>query len=154
VTSVTGGASQLLATNGIGPLWSPDRKALLYSYFRLDSNPIAGRLAELRLGGTERLLSDWRTDYYFHGTDWNTDGLLGTYLAGTLTGDAALVFRPAAHLADAARQRVVASIPNAQLWQGRWSPNRRWVACEVSWNHRPDLGAVMIARADGTPAPT
>ena len=44
--------------------WSPDGKAIAYTYLRLDKQPIIGRTAVRQLGGKERFLSRWSTDLF------------------------------------------------------------------------------------------
>jgi Tol biopolymer transport system component len=65
VVGMGGGASELLGANAIGPVWAPDGKAIMYTYYRLDQSPIAGRAAIRHLGGQERFVTGWRTDLFF-----------------------------------------------------------------------------------------
>jgi Tol biopolymer transport system component len=151
LVSMEGGPSELLANDATGPTWSPDGTSLVYNYFDLDKNPIATRVALRQIGGHERFLSNWRNDFLFGPTYWNSDGLLGTRLPSSLAGDAALVFWSLDNLNAAEPDRVVASIPGAGLWQATLSPNGRWVSFVVSRAQQPGASELMIAPAHGSP---
>jgi WD40-like Beta Propeller Repeat len=88
IVNIEGGASQLLAHDAVGPVWSPDGTSIMYSYIRLD-DPIEGRVAVKQFGGQERFLTDWGTDFVLTPKHWTWRGVFGT--SGSPSGDAILV---------------------------------------------------------------
>jgi serine/threonine protein kinase/Tol biopolymer transport system component len=151
LVSMDGGPSELLANDAIGPIWSRDGTSLVYNYFDLGKNPIAARVALRQLGGHERFLSNWRNDFLFGTTYWTSDGLLGTRGPSSLTGDASLVLWSLDHLNAPEPDRVIASIPDAVLFQATLSPNGRWVSFFVNHPKQPGTSELMIAPAQGSP---
>jgi eukaryotic-like serine/threonine-protein kinase len=145
VVSIEGGASQLLAHDAVGPVWSPDGTSIMYSYFRLNTNPIEGRVAVRQLGGQERFLTDWGRDFVLSPKHWTRQGVFGT------SGDGILVLWSPDKFDFRNPDRVVASIPGAGLWQGTLSPSGRWVSFVVSRSQRPGTIELMVAPAQGSP---
>ena len=79
ITNIVDGTSELVATDAVFPCWSPDGKTIAYNYFRTDKQPATGRVAVRQLGGKERFLSRWSTEWFIP-SDWSAElGLLGTY---------------------------------------------------------------------------
>jgi Tol biopolymer transport system component len=143
IVKTAGGASTLLGMNGIGPVWSPDGKALLYGYYRL-RDPIESRTAVRHLGGQERFLDDWRTNRLFSALQWTGNGVLGT--VSDSTAEARLVFR--ADVEPDAPERTLISIPKAGIWQARWSPNGRWVSFVMMRTGHPGTLELIVAPAE------
>lgn len=69
ITNIVNGTSELVAADATGPCWSPDGKTIVYVYMRLDRKPITARLAVWQLGGKERFISRWSSDWFFP-DDW------------------------------------------------------------------------------------
>jgi Tol biopolymer transport system component len=145
---VDSGKRELLAQHVISVCWSRDGKALAYTLFR--SDPGEWVVAARAISGPERLLGRWSRDSAFLVSDWTHDGtaMLGTYFH-PLSSPAPLALWPSSGL-SAKPERILVADPPASLWQGRFSPNGRWVSFGVG---RPGaLGVeLMVAPAVGAP---
>lgn len=108
-----------------------------------------GRLALRQLGGHERFLTDWRP-FRFRPKHWTSAGLLGTWLPAKFDGSTSLVFWSLNNVAAAQPDRVVASIPDAGLWEATLSPNGRWISFTVSRDQQPGTNELAVASADGS----
>jgi dipeptidyl aminopeptidase/acylaminoacyl peptidase len=75
--------------------------------------------------------------------------LLGSFVSPIYTGMARLELRPTANAADTASSRVLVEDPQARLWQGRFSPDGRW----LSFTAQPTDGSartqLFVAPATG-----
>jgi Tol biopolymer transport system component len=139
--------SELVAQNTVGVSVSADGRSIGYALFR--PNPNEWAVAVRLVGGPERLVSPWSGQRAFLPSDWTREGaLLGSYLAppsapatlATWPSGPAIVDRPI---------RVVASRANTALWQGRISPNGRWLSVVADFQDRPGQGLELwIAPAE------
>jgi hypothetical protein len=108
-----------VATDAIGPQWSPDGKAIAYTYGPLGKQRTY-RLAVRHVGGKERFISRWITDR-FTPWDWSAErGLLGTFETRPV-GQASLALWPTTNPDADKPDQVLISKPNTDLWQGKWS---------------------------------
>lgn len=124
--NLDGSGRELLAKNSTGGCWAPDGQTIAYNLFRADRGEWA--LAVRTLGGPERLLSPWSDRFFMEPTSWTPDrsALLGSF-SSPPAGTAALVTWPASNVSSKP-QRVLFALPNASFWQGRLSPDGRWIA--------------------------
>ena len=143
LVSMDGGASELLAHGAIGPVWSPDGNSIMYSYLRLDRDPIEGRLAVRQLGGRERFLTDGGPNFVFSPKHWTSRGVL-------CMGRSLVLWHPD-RLNAGEPERELASIPGAVLWQGNFSPNGRWVSFIVSRSDQPGTIELLVVTAQESP---
>jgi Tol biopolymer transport system component/DNA-binding winged helix-turn-helix (wHTH) protein len=82
--------------------------------------------------GRERLVASWRRPNVFLPSDWShEDRVLGTMMERAYTGPSPLVEWPIGSSAAAAPSRVLMASPMKQFWQGRYSPDARWVSFVV-----------------------
>jgi Tol biopolymer transport system component len=153
LTDIDTGASELLAQNGLGPTWSPDGKMIAYNLFRPDRPPPGEwALATRELAGTERVLGSWSTKAVLLPSDWTRDGsaILGSYLSPLYTGRARLALWRRASAAATAPERVLVDDVNANIWQGRYSRDGRWlgfVAQPIAEGERVQLAVVPASGA-------
>jgi dipeptidyl aminopeptidase/acylaminoacyl peptidase len=147
---IDSGERELLAHNVIAPRWSPDGKAIAYSLFRDD--PEAWVLAVRALSGPERLLSQWSGRSAFLPNDWTRDGaaILGEYYSPIPGAQATLALWPASQ-PSSNPQRILLAEANANLYQGHFSPDGRWLS--VLMARRGERGLELaVAPATGAPA--
>jgi Tol biopolymer transport system component len=131
VTHIDSGKRDLLAQNVYGPCWSRDGNTIAYNLFRPDRpSPGEWALAFREWPGVERVLGRWSTKSVFLATDWTRDGraILGTYLAPPITGRAKVALWPKWNTTATAPERVLVQDAAANLWNGRFSPDGRWVS--------------------------
>ncbi len=145
-----------------GPLASRDGRLVVYELERGGRTPAGAReggpdleyaLAIRDLEGNERLLAPWRRSAFMP-TDWSIDdrAVLGTAMKIAYTGPAQLAEWPIGGSQVDAPSRILLSSPTTQFWQGRYSPNHRWVsfvAVSLDADRPLELG---IARADSREA--
>ena len=82
--------------------------------------------------GRERLVASWRRQDVFLPSDWShEDRVLGTMMERAYTGPSALVEWPIGSSAATKPSRVLMDSPMKQFWQGRYSPDTRWVSFVV-----------------------
>jgi hypothetical protein len=65
--------------------------------------------------------------------DWTRDGnaILGSYITAVHTGHARLVLWPRENMPATTPERVVVERAGTNLWQGRYSPDGRWLSFSV-----------------------
>jgi dipeptidyl aminopeptidase/acylaminoacyl peptidase len=153
LTHIDSGASELLARNAEGPCWSPDGKMIAYSLFSPDRPPRGGFALALReLGGAERVLTRWSTETMLGPQDWAANGqaLLVVYLSPLFTGMARLELRSLANPEATDAARVLVEDARARIWQGRYSPDARWLSFVVEDLAEPAFpGHLAVAPARG-----
>jgi eukaryotic-like serine/threonine-protein kinase len=145
---VNTGQRALLAQNVITACWSPDSKAIAYTLIRHD--PGEWVAAVRTLSGPERLLGRWSRDSALLVSDWTRDGtaILGSYFS-PIPSPAALMLWPSSQSAKPAR--ILLADPPASLWQGRFSPNGRWVSFGLQRPRAVGL-ELVVAPAGGAPS--
>jgi Tol biopolymer transport system component len=143
------GERELLAQNVISYGWSPDGKSIAYSLFRADRGEWV--LAVRALSGPERLLGVWSKQSALLPSDWTRDGtaILGSYLE-PVAGLATLALWPSSDVSPKP-QRILMAEAAGSLWQGRFSPDGRWLSFVVQRNRAEGL-EIMVAPAAGAPA--
>ena len=124
--NIDGSRRELLAQNVVDARWSPDSKAIAYTLFRVDREEWA--LGIRAIAGPERLLSPWSHESAMLPTDWAPDGsaILGAYMS-PVSSPAVLALWPTSNPASKP-QRVLFALKDANLWQGRFSSDARWIA--------------------------
>jgi Tol biopolymer transport system component/DNA-binding winged helix-turn-helix (wHTH) protein len=121
-----------------GPLGSRNGRLVVYELERPSHAPGRNRergadleyaLAIRDLEGNERLLAPWRRGAFMP-TDWSVDdrAVLGTAMKIAYTGPAQLAEWPTSESQVDAPSRILLSSPTTQFWQGRYSPDHRWVS--------------------------
>jgi eukaryotic-like serine/threonine-protein kinase len=132
LTQIDSGTSELFAQNaGHGPSWSPDGKMIAYNLNRPDRPPPGEWASAVReLGGAERVITPWSSKSVLIPQDWTPDGraILGVYVAPLFVGMARLELWPTVKAAESAPDRVLVTDAHARIWQGRYSPNGRWIS--------------------------
>jgi len=131
VMNIDGSARELLATDAKAPVWSRDGTKVAYRYIRKERQPVEVAAAYRQLGGTERFLTPWSSEFFFGPSDWTQDGnaLLGTFMSPPLRGrPTSIALWPASDRKAVRPQRILMSSPNGtQLWVTKLSPNARWI---------------------------
>ena len=150
VTKIAEGTSEMVPTTGLVSCWSPDGGAIAYKHFQLDREPSAGAVAVRKLGGNERFVSRWSTDFQFYPSDWGDGALVGTYQTPPLTGRTALALWSTTNPSADKPERILIGRTGFDLWEAKFSPNGRWLSFVA---HRPDRPANLemhVAPAAGS----
>jgi Tol biopolymer transport system component/DNA-binding winged helix-turn-helix (wHTH) protein len=128
----TGQARAIVGPTCGGPV--PSRSGRLVAYeLERTSDASAGdfeyALAVRDLQGGERLVAAWGRGAFMP-SDWSHDdrAVLGTAMKIAFTGSAQLAEWPTDGAQVVAPSRVLLSSPTTQFWQGRYSPDHRWVS--------------------------
>jgi Tol biopolymer transport system component len=119
-----------------GPLGSRNGQLVVYELER--GAPAGGlehggdleyALAVRDPAGNERLVAPWRHGAFMP-SDWSIDdrAVLGTAMKTAYTGPAQLAEWPIGASQAVAPSRILLSSPTTQFWQGRYSPDHRWVS--------------------------
>lgn len=139
--------SEVIAQNSVAFCVSADGQSIGYGLFR--SNPSQWAVAVRLVGGPERLVSPWSGQWAFLPSDWTREGaLLGSYLAPPEAPATLAIWPSGSAIADRPI-RVVASRSNTALFQGRISPNGRWLSVVADRQERQGQGAELwIAPAE------
>jgi Tol biopolymer transport system component len=147
---VSGGQDRLLSSSMqpiIRPVWSPDGARLAFSRKTTAGDDLA--VGVVNLDGTgERIVTE-PSDVEMFAYDWSNDG---RYLLGPCRFDAA--DRYSACLVDArddsdAAVRVVASDPNRNLFNPRFSPDQRWISLLAHDLSKSPTSTVVVVPAEG-----
>jgi Tol biopolymer transport system component len=141
----------LYAVNGMVlnyPRWSPDGKFLVYRRVRSSQEQLNAILSVE--GGEERLLTS-PTPNGEATWEWSADGKW--ILAGSrrqTNGRFAICLFPLSAAPHAETEmRVIASSPNENLYQGRFSPNQRWVSFIAANAINAGISNINIVSAQG-----
>jgi Tol biopolymer transport system component len=137
--------SQPLGTNALFPTWSPDHQQVAYQKAATDEKTGAWMTAVAiqRLGGREHFVTPWVTGKSISPGDWSRDGTAVVVCSERLETWAV------ADAPGAAPSRILMQVPNATLWQARFSPNGRWLTfVAVRDSGVADVG---VTTADGSP---
>ncbi len=109
-------------------------------------------LAIRELGGAERVVSRWSSQEWFQPHDWTGDGraIMGAYSSPIYAGMARLELWTFSHPATLTSRRVLVKDEHARIWQGRFSPNGRWLSFVVeSVEDRSHVPQLAVAPAAG-----
>ena len=136
------GRAEPLNSDGNNPRLSPDRQTIAYTkYTKTISSRFVVIVRAVR-GGLERLITPW-SDTWIAANDWVPDQ------SAVLVSHGALEAWPVAGPTSDKPSRIVFRVPDAYLFQAKFSPNARWLACVVV---RKTGGAELaITSADGPP---
>jgi DNA-binding winged helix-turn-helix (wHTH) protein/dipeptidyl aminopeptidase/acylaminoacyl peptidase len=131
----TGDTSVLYADGVSGPVPTPTGNGHAYLLYRVSASQSGTEeyaLAWRSRDGRERLLSRWSAGA-LHPFDVRRDdqAVLATWTRRANTGPAPLVEWPIGSSAVAAPRRVLLETSDSQFWQGRYSPDGRWVTFVV-----------------------
>jgi dipeptidyl aminopeptidase/acylaminoacyl peptidase len=156
-TDLTTGETTVLVADANGPPKpAPDGSGTSYQLYRVPAG--GGRDFEYALAwrdrhGRERLLAPWGTTVT--PTDVRRDGqaVLGAWTRPAYTGPASLVEWPVGPTPVAQPARVLLEASGKQFWQGRYSPDGRWVSFVVVSLHSDAL-ELGLTPADRDRAPT
>jgi serine/threonine protein kinase len=143
------GVTELVAINAHGPCWSADSAGLWYHYIHFDKQPLEFALAYRRLGGPERLVTDWGRSYTFIPADSTPDRILGVFEKPD--GSNAIARWSPFSERPAAPEKVLLSAPNASMWQAKYSPDRRWISFVLNDLAHPGNLRLTVAPAEGAP---
>ncbi|MEP6592213.1 MAG: protein kinase, partial [Acidobacteriota bacterium] len=133
------GQSEPLSSDGNNPRLSPDRQTVAYT--RTITSKFAVTVRAVR-GGMERLITPW-SDTWLAANDWVPDQ------TAVLVSHGALETWPVTGPTGNKPSRIVFRVPDANLFQAKFSPNARWLACVVVRNTGGvELGVTSI---DGPP---
>ncbi len=152
VTRIDSGRTELFAQDAVSPRWSRDGKRIAYSLFRPDRRPPGEwALAVREWGGAERVLGPWSTQSVLLPSDWTRDGraLLGSYLSPIYTGMARLELWPTENVTGTTSDRVLVEDAQARLWQGRFSPDGRWLSFVTQPTDGPARTQLVVTPAAG-----
>lgn len=164
LTSLEDGRETLLAAaddfRRVNPVWSHDGSRLIYSRLQVSNlgqaeiDPQLYRSLALRAlgGGDEQVVTSPMQDRQSL-TDWTPDGKMILASSDLRTpGRAALCLFPLDAAPHAETQmRVIASHPEYHLWQGRFSPDGRWISFNAFKATDPAVSTVYVVSASGGP---
>jgi Tol biopolymer transport system component/DNA-binding winged helix-turn-helix (wHTH) protein len=159
-TDVATGETTALFSGGVsGFVPAPDGRAGAYMLNRAPPDAaqtsLEYALAWRDAKGNERLLSRWSRGALVP-TDVRNDGqaVVATSMPLPFTGPASIVEWPIAMTPATAPSRVLLDAKGMQFWQGRYSPNGRWLAFVILKMEGEGPLEMGVAPADGRPAST
>jgi Tol biopolymer transport system component/DNA-binding winged helix-turn-helix (wHTH) protein len=155
--SLTSGDSRLLISNDgaasvIDPHWSPDGSTLAYRRRGFASGSAAGAQAIVLLSldaQQERLLTTPGSGATAQ--DWSPDGssILGRCAADIRALSRLCLFSVASAPHAERTMRVVAADAEANVWQGRFSPDGRWIVFNTIKSTAAETSTVYVVAASG-----
>jgi Tol biopolymer transport system component/DNA-binding winged helix-turn-helix (wHTH) protein len=164
VKSLDDGRERLLAAGDdfrrVNPIWSHDGSRLIYlrlhssDFGQAEIDPQTDRSLALRtLGGSDEQVVTSPTQGRLSLTDWTPDGKWILASSDWRTpGRVALCLFPLDAAPHAETQmRVVASHPEYYLWQGRFSPDGRWISFNAYKATDAAVSTVYVVSASGGP---
>ncbi len=104
-------------------------------------------------GSVRRSASYGACQSVFLPSGWTADGraILGSYLSPIYTGPSVLALWSSS-IPASAPARVLIADPRSQLWQGRFSPDGRWLSFVATSREGPQSTKLVVAPAAGAPA--
>jgi Tol biopolymer transport system component len=156
-TDLDAGTSQLVVPDvglgGAGACWSPDGSALAFTLQRQeqDGGRTAFAVVVRRPGEREQLLNNWSAEYSQMCTQWTPDGhgIIGPYQRPALTGWAALARWTTSKTAADVPEKVLYAELGAHIWEGRYSPDGRWLSFVIERASVQASPMMIIAPAAG-----
>jgi Tol biopolymer transport system component len=136
------------------PRWSHDNQKLAYSYTRYKNGPS---------GPYETALALWRRDTdveqvlttvvargFITPTDWSPGDRAVLASSDVVTPTVSIGLWPVAAAPRAETAvKTLASDPEYNLWQGRFSPDNRWIAFIAGKMHQPDVSILAVMPSSG-----
>ncbi len=136
-------SSRQLGTDGSNARLSPDGRQVAYSKISADRTVgFAAVMVRSVDGGPERSLMPWQKAWVA-ANDWISDG------TAVLVSNRALETWPVTTSPAKSLSRVVLAVPNAGLFQAKYSPNGRWLSFVVA--HDSGGAQIGVASVDGVP---
>jgi Tol biopolymer transport system component/DNA-binding winged helix-turn-helix (wHTH) protein len=160
-TDVATGETTALFSGGVtGFVPAPDGRAGAYMLTRAPPDATRTGAVEYALAwrdakGNERLLSTWSRSAVVP-TDVRNDGqaVVATSMRRPFTGSASIVEWSIGPTPASAPRRVLLDAEGLQFWQGRYSPNERWLAFVILKMEGEGPLEMGVVRADGRAAST
>ena len=135
------------------PQWSQDGKHLAYRWERAREGASEMGLAVRRTDtNEEELISTPRTDAFVTTWDWSPDGQSILVSSGPVpfVGKASLGLWPVAAAPHAETAvKVLAADDNYAIWQGRFSPDGRWICFSAFDRRAPGTASVFVIPSGG-----
>jgi len=132
---------------------SADGSTVAYTRLKFDKGDIAEAVPTLySAGGGQRSIGALQAGPLFFPSGWTSDGgaLLGALLPPKSASQ--LVLWPLTGNTGPGGYRVLVSESNAGIWQGRASPDGRWVTFVLNRESRPGHAEIYVAPPD-SPSP-
>jgi len=147
VQTLDGTSRELLTTNGLGVTWSHDGTKVAYNYARFGKQPIEAAAAYRQRGGAEHFVSRWSSEFRFAPFDWTPDdrALLGSFVDRLHEPPlVSLVLWPISQSdADRPERVLLRGGSGVAFWQGRFSPNGKWIGFGASrLQRRVEIGVI------------
>jgi hypothetical protein len=96
------------------------------------------------------MIQRWSPDIFFP-TDWNEAlGMLGTYRLSSAGEAAVLALWPSVSVAAEKPERVLMAKSSTNFWQGKFSPDGRWISFVAEPTDRASPIQVGVAPSDGS----
>ena len=127
------------------PVWSPDGSMLAYHYV---SSARGSVLVVREAGGRERFASSPRENGYVIPTHWSPDGRFVLASDRKPGGLVSIGLWPVDWTDQAEPQRTLLSDPSMNLWQGRFSPDGRWLSF-VYIDREGRVSGIAVAPSEG-----
>jgi Tol biopolymer transport system component len=138
------------------PRWSPDRTRMAYTRVRYADPAHTQKVYSIVLlnagGGNEQLLTSPLAEAMgATPSDWSPDGqwIIGSCDHGKTNHPVICLFPIAAAPRAESQMRIVLSDPEYNLWQGRFSPDGRWVSFSAVKAREAGISILGVMPASG-----